>query len=236
MFAISVPYNIAFNTGYFQNLSPQDLQVRGFKSNDEYAKAYQRDVVKISNKQLNGLSDVLAYVDSLFYENRLKRMSKLPWNIWLSSNQIECGLPHTFGNAIVLPAAMVVAGNLQLVDTLVHEKIHVFQRMFPVICNKLYLLYWKFHVFPVSIGIKNRRSNPDITDILYTDTTGQVIVGRYKDKLQISLTDIEDKRDHPNEMMAYILTSKIMKVQVQEHLMQYSDEFDNWINDFHQYL
>ena len=99
---------------------------------------------------------------------------KLLNNQWIFiavDNSIDGGMPHTIHNAIVLPVWFIESFqdyNLHeddsLLETLVHEKIHTLQKLYP---HKFEILYrkWGWHLAPSEkipeIVNKVNRLNPD---------------------------------------------------------------------------
>jgi hypothetical protein len=106
------------------------------------------------------------------------------WNILKVSNLFENKLPHTINNVIILPNDFILLlKNIinnnnndflikQIGSTLLHEQIHVWQRLHPQLFEKLYIHFWNFKKGPTQI-INNilekenglfQRKNPDGID------------------------------------------------------------------------
>ena len=140
------------------------------------------------------------------------RLGSIPWTIFiLDPSRIENHMPHTHAAAIILPITSLI--NISLI-TLIHEQLHVFQRLYPLECHVFYNTHWGYKISPN--GIQNqtaRRSNPDINAIEYVDSTGKIIDNAYTSTAQ-RIGDIVDKRDHPHEIFAYRVSEDIVEGRV----------------------
>ena len=92
--------------------------------------------------------------------------NNLNWVFAFMSNDYEEGLPHTRGNIIFISPIIIEYDKNQLIKTLIHESIHIYQRYNKEIIDN----YLKSNGF---IAIKNRnsekliRSNPDLDEFIY---------------------------------------------------------------------
>jgi hypothetical protein len=81
-----------------------------------------------------------------------------PLRFGLSTPSCECGMPHTRGNVIVLPANRITR------EVIEHEKIHIWQKASPKAFSQLYTA-WEFAPFAggdLPSNIHQRlRNNPD---------------------------------------------------------------------------
>jgi hypothetical protein len=171
---------------------------------------------------------------------------KTPWNIYKSKNYLENGMPFTIGDYIVIPEKFIKNGieyyrrtnkfSPELIETLIHEKLHVIQRNNQDRFNDYYLKTWRFMgkgkvsdlVYPYYL------MNPDGLDLdwIYRDTNGitySPILYVNGDRLDSKLYNIMNKgyetldmtnlREilnqihgwyHPNEIFAYLVSEKII--------------------------
>ena len=102
----------------------------------------------------------------------------------------EGGMPHTHGPYIMLPIDMPI-----LAATLVHEKIHVYQRYHPI--ETALDAAEKYAITGFEYPDLGQRANPDTSRILYGDMRPT-----YTPNAK-TLADIQDLRDHPHELEAY---------------------------------
>lgn len=92
---------------------------------------------------------------------------RVPWRFWVfHGTNVENGMPHTHGNVICLNRRNLMGSFPNLLRTVVHERIHVLQRMFPGFWHAQYL---KFGWTPVTLnGFPSHwRLNPDLPDLYY---------------------------------------------------------------------
>lgn len=122
------------------------------------------------------------YAASLRSSDALRKLveagRKVPWVLAFLEDRAEGGMPHTHGGVISLPFKSTVSslGTARFVQTLIHERIHVLQRRFPRIAQRL--VYERLRLLP---AMKRRdlepflraqwRSNPDLDSNIYSDGT-----------------------------------------------------------------
>ncbi len=125
---------------------------------------------------------------------------------FIDGNEYEYGLPHTRNNIIILPINILSSFN-RLTKTLIHEKIHVYQKMYPDDINKYldkngYIKYKNRNEF------NNLRANPDLDNYIYMNSNKQIMKAEYIDNPytinDVIIEPINDyKYEHPLEYMAY---------------------------------
>jgi len=102
----------------------------------------------------------------------------------------EGGFPHTHGRYVLTPSLSQLSPT-----TFRHEQVHIYQRYNPEKVNQ-----GNAHEI---IGIvkpsDNCRANPDTNSLKYAGISAE-----YKPNAK-KMTDLEDPRDHPFEVMAYAL-------------------------------
>jgi hypothetical protein len=136
----------------------------------------------------------------------------LPWKIGFVQGKLyEGGLPHTRENYIILPIEYIsIANETQLINLLIHEKIHVYQKQYP---NDIELYLQENNFIKIGNANKQTRANPDINMTIY-QKNGQNYYATYID----NPTDIQDvvyhpinksMYEHPFEYMAYTITNNI---------------------------
>jgi hypothetical protein len=201
---------------YFRKFRDLDWKVRGVKNLDEYITNIEKSVLlpTLEQKQkiLNSIELCNKYLDSisLQYFNGEKYNKIVRWRIVLIDGKAyEGGLPHTRGNVIVLPVNIINSGHL--VTTLIHERIHVLQRLYPIIGKKFIELnnYTKYkHLIDT-----RARINPDIDNYIYKDKNGRVNIAEYK-KGAKSIHDVlyrpipnDQRSEHPYENMAITIAN-----------------------------
>lgn len=219
-------------TGYFDGFNNIDIRVRGCESLDQCKARYFHGIraPKLAESiQLGKLSKI---VDKHLIDKGYMVMAhRVPWNFMFFDPVCEAGFPHTHGSLIFLPYGFLGRDKDWILNTLLHEKVHVYQRMFPLQTTSLYLDYWKMEILGVqsSLHASNgmERSNPDANRVRFIDGQGKPIGSDYIDEAR-TLADIRDPRDHPNEMMAYSFASLVMSKDDIKNRTQKQEQLANW--------
>lgn len=238
----------AFNA-YFDSFSPIDIQVRrpsGVYTAETYLSAlvpqsampsdlpasFQRDVHS-AERRLRRLASSLREGDALksMVSAAAAAKESVPWVLAFVEDRTEGGMPHTHGGVICLPFrwALVGLGSPAFVQTLIHERIHVLQRLYPQLAQKL--AYQRLRVRP---AMQRRdlepflraqwRTNPDLDSFVYSDG----VIALFKDNAE-KLGDIRlvslfqrglptvgtigqsAKSEHPFETIAYTVAADAME-------------------------
>lgn len=178
------------------------------------------------------------------YETTLKTIcectAKLPWTFALTSadGAYEAGLPHTRGHIIFLCESIFATSSphggraeaaatsstttsshtsvKNLLRTLVHEKLHVYQRYFPEEClvTLYHMLSFRRHGMRSDFRahVDDRiRSNPDLDGYVYT-RDGHLCFARYTSTSPRSVLDTVQvgPTEHPHEWLAYTLAAMLV--------------------------
>lgn len=155
-------------------------------------------------------------------------LQKIPWNICMFDRG-EFPYPHTHGDTVFLHASMFASYNAYpdaFYSVLIHEKIHIFQRLYPLetyayirnvlgcdIANKRDPDSDPDESTTESAESMSTRMNPDTNALTYC------IMSRKREDSEIRAlwktvngdsAEIVDMRDHPFEMMAYSLTDTLL--------------------------
>jgi len=114
----------------------------------------------------------------------------------------EGGLPHTRIDVILLPYGITNQATTDLTSLLIHEKVHVYQKLFPEDLQKYY----------TSKGLQivgkrntkdNIRANPDADENIYKDEKGKIMALEYQANPKRITDTLPEGEDHPNEQMSY---------------------------------
>lgn len=188
---------------YYMRMNATDLRVRGVSSGEE---AYKRFINSV--RQLNKTEDYV--IQKLLKDPRMDkpRFREMPFRIMVFDDlRIENGYPHTHGSTIFLPQPFFLKDIDSQVNILLHEKVHIYQRLNPFKVNKILLEEFGFKVVRYVCETSTRRSNPDINALSYSDGhSGDEISSDYCPNAT-DLSNIKDSRDHPYEVMAYEIAS-----------------------------
>lgn len=218
---------------FFRNLTPIDLYARGrASSQEEYAQRYMESEMKFSDDEKDILDKCISRASDLLRDFPKLRLA--PWNFAKVKASIENGYPHTIGNAIVLNERVLRYPINELTKTLIHEKIHVAQRTYPI---DFLQLYESIGFEKTSVASRHilARANPDIDNFLYIyKSTDQVPMQLYTSKYPSSIADsmamvvlsngdsveattstfglpedIHCQLEHPNEIVACLMAEMI---------------------------
>ena len=95
-----------------------------------------------------------------------QKIASIPWVFALTKeNEYEDGLPHTRTNIIFL-STNVDQTPLKLVSILIHEKIHIYQRLYPEETMN-FLAVHGYYRWKQRFGVPRIRSNPDLDPWIY---------------------------------------------------------------------
>jgi hypothetical protein len=120
----------------------------------------------------------------------------------------EDALPHTVDDNIILSRSLLCHSSYSdLVVTLMHEKTHVYQKVYD---SSSYISTQGFKKLKKAEMGDTIRVNPDTDNYLYTKTdkdATNIYKLTYRTKTPSSITDTNgsDKNEHPLEEMAYII-------------------------------
>lgn len=196
---------------YIQNMSNLDLKARGVSNYEEYLTRILYNIKDLSLSEKNKLNRCAKKADDFFikmpynpYIDDGKELTNIKWVFACIGDKYEEGFPHTRSKIIFISPRIISLPEFNLTKTLIHEKIHIYQRYNNLkIKHSLYLKGYTPH--------KNRamednlRSNPDTDNIIYKTPKGTYMYGKYNTDNPKSINDIDISGDyeHPFEMIAY---------------------------------
>ena len=215
-------------TPYFESLSRADLFARSSRSAAEYSAKYLAAVVtELTPYQADVIGKAVEKATGLL--RRYQYIREIPWKIAVLGLDIEDGFPHTHADVICLTLRTLEYTVFKLTATLIHEMVHVFQRVHPVNTHILLLKRLGLKIqTPIQIQNPNLnliRANPDKGRLSYG--RGGTCVQMYKSDRPADLSDSsvvcngearqkqkqeqkqehEQEHEHPYEAMAYIITA-----------------------------
>jgi hypothetical protein len=220
-----------------------DLKARHCISKDQYKQYYKDSIIDFSNNESKKLIILTNSADKLLY--KYPKLYNIPWNFSKLTNNIENSFPHTLGNNIFI-------SSIPSLETLIHEKIHIYQRTYPIETTIL-LNNWGFVIKNKQENVNNSRNNPDINSFIYgkddyyliqlynnnmpnsiQDSSTYLI---NSNKVQITAKDIGfpssiKQVEHPYEIMACIISQIICNTICDDNI----DKTNITINWMDQYL
>lgn len=197
---------------YIASLSPFDLKARNSYSNINYLNKSVLSATDFKIDEKNKLitaiqkaDNYLSKINSVYIDNFL--IVDISWKFALTNgNTYENGLAHTRQDVIFLTPYIIEAEFNRLVETLIHEKIHLYQRYYKdkydvSLYNNGYRIYSKRSDYSLI------RANPDLDEYVYKDRNNNIMLGLYKTENPINILDItlytNNINEHPNEEIAY---------------------------------
>ena len=213
---------------YVRNMSVLDLCARNVKSHMEYINNIKETAISFEPAEKELLTKCAANADKYFKTEAYK---ELKYSKHLNGNNIadikwifantstkrfnnkimenEEGLPHTRANIIFVSKNVLKYDELNLTNTLIHEKIHIFQRYNTEILDKIIS----------DMGLKELdrgsykyskyiRTNPDTNNKIYYNVNNKelIFVCLYRNNNPNSINDVLHNNystEHPYEKIAY---------------------------------
>lgn len=214
---------IVDSDNYVKDMTDLDLYARKVSSSNEYIKNIITTIADYTDEEKNLISNCCKNADNYLknckiYDNYINygNLANLNWIFALTANnntiQYEEGLPHTRDNIIFLSKNTLKQSEDNLTNTLIHEKIHIYQRQNKPIFDKLI-----YDMGFAKVAYKNKfiRSNPDTTKDIYLDNeTKKVMVCLYRNTKPNSINDVIMKNylmEHPYEKFAYEIANSYYK-------------------------
>lgn len=183
--------NIVNTSPYFERMSESDLHARNVFSKDEYKYLYIESFIEphsISEHIKRKLIEHVKYAN-INLKSKFTLLYDIPWKFSFISDSIENGYPHTLSDIIIISPSLIEKSNSRrLIKTLIHEKMHIFQRIYIKWCDDV-INKWGFtkveNKYPISI---NPRNNPDLNDNIYK-YGNYIILQNYKNKYPNTIAD-----------------------------------------------
>lgn len=205
---------------YYKSFSKKDLSMRKISSPSDYDFLIEKSCrdfnVYEKNKIISCVSKVessLKTINEPWFDGA--KAYKTQWKFGcVTGKMYEGGLPHTRYDVIILPEYVVTNyTDEQLSKLILHEKIHVYQKMYPKDIHK----YTQYHHFYKKIRrneVHDARANPDLDEWIYNDSNNQSYMALYKAD-STNITDVtfypnnSHFYEHPYEKMAYDMEKRL---------------------------
>jgi len=208
------------NDDFYSTFFPADLEARHVTSIAEY-----KDKIRSVVTEFSFLEKIILVVCMFRADQKLKKIreqyfdgekavQKVEWRIGcVEGREYEYGLPHTVGTTIIFTKEMMEDYSwTDLIDTLVHEKVHLYQKRYPEDVDRY--LSEKGFVVDKKRSFEDRiRANPDINQTVYKRVYGNKENNEEnndKYRMQyvfrpVNITDTiqkDHRKEHPFEEMA----------------------------------
>jgi hypothetical protein len=140
-------------------------------------------------------------------------LAELPWVFAkIEGTAYEDGLPHTRApNVIFLASGTLRSKNASLKRTLLHEKIHVYQRAYPEKTAALVRDAGYVNTGKRRNTVPLARANPDLDEWIYEDEAAKPMISVYQNDGPASVSDVHGapQHEHPYEAMAWDVASRM---------------------------
>ena len=199
---------------YLSSMTRSDMIARQVTDIDptNYHEKYLGAIREFSDEEKAALAKAVERANAIL--TRYRRISSIPWKLVKLCCSTEQGMPHTLKDYIFLSQGLFTIQFDLLVSILIHEKVHVFQRLFPIETYVLVHRVWRYGIFDIMEKHEDRRANPDLNNIIYsTSIHGPGFFMGYNSDTPRSLNDAtvrttdsnlaKQKYEHPFERMAY---------------------------------
>ena len=211
-------YNIlkSDEDNYYKTFYPVDFKTRNINNIEEYINYIKKSVYDPNEEEKDKIKKCINNANSKleklhfnwFNGNKAK---ELPWKIGSIKGKLyENGLPHTRGNIIILSKKDINEyTESKLTNTLIHEKVHIYQKVYKSDVEK-YLNEYNFSIVKERDEFDNIRSNPDLNNIIYKDNNNNIYKATYENNPK-SIEDIvyspinNQSYEHPFENMAIFI-------------------------------
>lgn len=234
--------------GYVRNMSALDLHARHAKTYMDYIDNIEDTAITFTAEEKELLGKCADKADNYFKTERFKELeyanhingNDIAGIKWIFANtyanhyndmikEYEEGLPHTRENVIFVSKNVLKYDELNLTNTLIHEKIHIYQRynsnIFEKIIKDMGLLELDKRTYK---SAKYIRSNPDTNGKIYyapdnttTSPDANVMVCLYRNDNPNSINDVIHKNysnEHPYEKIAYEIAENYYKYNKNKYI------------------
>ncbi len=198
-------------------MNAMDLGVRNASTRMHYRQMYMDGIETFSDYERHVIKRGIASANRLL--EGFRNINTIDWVFAKLNNSIENGFPHTLGNVIFVSSHTLQTEHF--VKTLIHEKIHVYQRLFPEYTHALVHMYWGYTTHSRKTDIDDARNNPDLDEFVYSSNGKSAFYMRYNDN-PTNLNDasvfsvVNEVYEHPFERMAYQISECVYKEQCPE--------------------
>jgi len=234
-------FKIIKDSKYLNKMNDKDMKVRKCYNIIKCEEMYKNNLVDFSYQDKLILIKLIKLTNDKL--KNYKSLNKIQWKFAKTTTKIEEGMPHTHLDTIFLSEDFFKTRNSDSTNiiTLIHEKLHVYQRVHK---QKTYELYNDYNFSRVTQkNINLRRANPDLDSFDY-NYKGNIFFSEYTDDAK-SLKDVQTKilsvdnenyqekkeienlaiqgfqNEHPNEIFASIISKKIVNNNLNERFTKY---------------
>jgi hypothetical protein len=206
--------------GYVESMNDLDVLAQGCKTKLEFLDRISKAADNFTLKEKWKCKKACTYADDWIRSQMAQypgienqKLANIPWKLSLTRGKAnEEGLPHTRRDIIFLSDQVLELSPRELARTLVHEKIHVYERMFPADLE-IWMQANGYKRYKRQSEWPNARSNPDVDGWVYLRPDGKPTVVLYTTDNPTSIDDVvypgpqHPNTEHPFETLAYLVDS-----------------------------
>lgn len=203
---------------YYNTFSEWDKKARKIKDIEEYRNRIESSASYFTYEEKEKIKNCMNTIYNYFSELKYEwlngdKLNHIPWKIGMFEGyDYEHGLPHTREDVILLCRERFKKWNLEeLIRTLIHEKIHIYQKIYPEDTEK-FKKEFKYEKVNRRIENEKIRSNPDLDAYVYRKD--KEIHACYYHPTVNNVEDVyyspqnNQKYEHPHEYMAIFIEDK----------------------------
>ena len=200
---------------YYNKFYKNDYITRKIKDIKDYHEKIEKSVYNFNDIQKNKIREAISNLENIikikvidlnYFDN--KKFINIPWKIGCIYGKLyENGLPHTRDDIIIISSQDInIFSPTKLQKTLLHEKIHLYQKKYPEDTTK-YLEHHNFKKYKKREESDNIRANPDLDNWIYKNSDNKILQASYN-KNPKSIEDIlyqpinSQSSEHPFEKMS----------------------------------
>jgi hypothetical protein len=211
-------YNILKNNReFYENFKEIDLKVRKVRDINEYILNIKNDVCNFSLYEKIRLIKCCRLANKKISKKKYewfdgKKACNIEWKFGCVDKYYEKGFPHTVNGFIILSKILLANyTDNQLIRTLIHEKIHLYQKKYKDDI-KIYLDKNGIVFHKIREENDNIRVNPDTDNLIYKNNNNNFYYEAKFNDNPDNLNDVfyynnSSKYEHPYEQMAYEISS-----------------------------
>ena len=200
---------------YVSSMSMSDLHARKVKTHAEYREKLGPTSIEFAETEkvlvdecIDKANVFFKNLKSPYIDNQL--MNKLYWKFALTNHRdYEEGFPHTRQDVIFITPSLLEMSKDTIITTIIHEKIHVYQRMYPELFRATlktagYVRLRERKTDPLA------RANPDIDEYIYLSPKGEEMISVYNSDKPTGIMDVKYSKisEHPYEEIAYAIAAE----------------------------
>lgn len=156
------------NANYFEKFNDLDFKLRNCENLRECHELYKRNLANFTLRERGILKSLTRILNNELEKRNLLSLRIIPW-VFAKTLSIEAGMPHTHQDTIFLPQSFFSNNENEFVKlrTLLHEKLHIYQRKYPQKTKDYYNTLGFTQISPPKQLNSRKRINPDLDHFDY---------------------------------------------------------------------